>query len=226
MTKNTKNSNVEKIESVGEAVSKTELFFKQNGKLLAYIGGGLVIVAAIVILAIQFYIKPLKEEAIAQTFVAEQAFRNGEFEKALKGDGNALGFEQIIDEYGAKGGKSVYLYAGICQLQLGNAAEAIAYLESYTSDDPILSARAYACIGDAYSMQENFAKALDFYLKAAGHADNIFAAGYLLKAGIICEEMGNSDEALAHYRTIKEKYPQSFEGYEVDKYISRIEIRK
>ena len=226
MAKNISNPHEEKIEKVGEAVSQTEVFFKKNGKLLSYIGVGLILVAAVVILIIQFYSKPLKDEAVGQTFGAEQYFRAEDYEKALNGDGNSLGFAQIIDEYGAKAGKAVYLYAGICELQLGNAAEAIDYLASYKGKEPVLHARALACTGDAYSMLEDYETALDYYIRAAQVEDNIFAASYLLKAGIICEELGRYDEALAHYRVIKDKYPQSYEGYEIDKYISRIEVKK
>lgn len=223
---NTPNGNGEKIEKVGEAVSHTEEFFKRNGKLLSYIGAGIILAAAIVVLAIQFYFKPMKTEAASQTFTAEQYFRAADYEKALKGDGNALGFEQIIEEYGAKAGKAVYLYAGICELQLGNASEAINYLSKYNAKEPVLMGRALACTGDAYSMLEDYETALGYYLKAAQTEDNIFAASYLLKAGIICEELGRYDEALAHYRTIKDKYPQTYEGFEIDKYITRIEVKK
>lgn len=178
------------------------------------------------VLIIQFYSKPLKDEAVGQTFVAEQYFRAEDYDKALNGDGNSLGFIQIIDEYGAKAGKAVYLYAGICELQLGNASEAIGYLNRYSSKDPVLTARALACTADAYSMLEDYENALRYYLQAAGTGDNIFTATYLLKAGIICEELGRYDEALTHYRVIKDKYPQTYEGYEIDKYITRIEVKK
>ena len=224
MTAKNKNTKVETIESVGEAVSKTEVFFKTYGKTLAYVGGGLVAIAAIIILYIQFYANPLKQEAQAQTFTAEQYFRAEDYDKALNGDGNALGFSQIIDEYGAKGGKAVYLYAGICQLQLGNAAEAIEYLNQYRTDDAILTARAIACTGDAYSILDNNAEALKFYIQAADHADNVYAAAYLLKAGIICEEMGKSQDALVYYQRVKDNYPTTPEGYEIDKYITRIKV--
>ncbi|MBR2947281.1 MAG: tetratricopeptide repeat protein [Bacteroidales bacterium] len=224
MTAKNKNSKVETIESVGEAVSKTEVFFKTYGKTLAYIGAALIAVAAIIILYIQFYANPLKAEAQDQTFKAEQYFRAEDYDKALNGDGNALGFIQIIDEYGSKAGETVYLYAGLCQLQLGNAAEAIEYLNKYRTDDAILTARAIACTGDAYSILENYTEALNMYLKAADHADNVFAAGYLLKAGIICEEMGKPAEALVYYQRIKDNYPTTPEGYEIEKYINRIEV--
>ena len=52
----------------------------------------------------------------------------------------------------------------------------------------------------------------------------MFAAEYLLKAAVACEELGNNDKALKLYETIKDKYPQSVEGYEIDKYINRIKI--
>ena len=224
MTAKKTNSKVEKIESVGEAVSKTEVFFKNYGKTLAYIGGGLIVLAAVIILYIQFYANPLKQEAQGQTFTAEQYFRAEDYDKALNGDGNALGFIQIIDEYGDKAGEAIYLYAGICQLQLGNATEAISYLDKYRTDDAILTARAIACTGDAHSILNNFSEALKYYLQAANHADNVYAAAYLLKAGIICEEMGKPQEALTYYKRIKENYPSTPEGYEIDKYISRIEV--
>ena len=52
----------------------------------------------------------------------------------------------------------------------------------------------------------------------------MFAAEYLLKAAVACEELGNKDKALKLYETIKDKYPQSIEGYDIDKYINRIKI--
>ena len=156
MAKNINNPNQEKNEKVGEAVSQTEEFFKKNGKKLSYTGVVLILVAAIIILVIQFYSKPMKAEAESQTFTAEQYFRAEDYDKALNGDGNALGFAQIIDEYGAKAGKAVYLYAGICELQLGNAQEAISYLDKYKVKEPVMRGRALACTGDAYSMLEDY----------------------------------------------------------------------
>lgn len=226
MTSKKINPKAEKIESVGEAVSKTEVFFKKYGKVLSYTGIGLVVIAAAIILYIQFYAKPMKDEAIAQMFPAEQYFRAENYELALNGDGNSLGFAQVIDEYGSKAGKSVYLYAGICELQLGNAENAISYLKRYKGTEPILKARALACIGDAYSIKEDLQNAKKYYIEASKVEDNAFVPSYLLKAGIVCEEMGDNAQALTFYNTIKDKYPQSYEGYEIDKYISRIEISK
>ena len=158
-------------------------------------------------------------------YPAENNFRNAEYELALNGDGNVLGFAQIIDEYGARAGKSVYFYAGVCELQLGNFESAISYLEKYSGRDNILAGRAYSCIGDAHTGLENYEQAVVWFEKAARKSDNMFSAGYLLKAGVTCEELGDDARALAFYQQIKDDYPQSMEAYDIDKYISRIEAK-
>ena len=91
------------------------------------------------------------------------------------------------------------------------------------SKDEIIAARALACIGDAQAAMNNLDAALASYKSAAAAADNLLAANYLLKAGIICEEMGKPAEALKFYEEIKTKYAQSPEGFDINKYISRIQ---
>ena len=222
MAKEIKNENAE---AVVEAVSKTEKFFNENGKLLGGILAGLVVLAAAVFCWYKFAYQPAVEEAQGQMAVAEQNFRAGNFEVALNGDGNALGFVQILEDYGTKAGKSVYFYAGVCELQNGNWEQAISYLEKYSSKDAILAARATACIGDAYVGLENYSKALGYFEKAAAAADNMYAATYLLKAGLTAEKLGDAQKAVSFYKTIREEYPQSMEGYDIDKYIGRIEAK-
>ena len=221
------NKNVQEPEiNVSEALSKTEKFFETYKNHIIYGSAAIIAIVAAVLLYHNFVTLPAQQEAMAQTFTAEQYFRNGDFEKALNGDGNALGFNQIISDYGTKSGEAVYFYAGICNLQLGNYDEAISNLKKYNGKDEILSARALACIGDAYAAMNNLESALNSYKSAAAASDNVLAANYLLKAGIICEEMGKPAEALKLYEEIKTKYSQSPEGYEINKYISRIQNAK
>ena len=220
MAKEIKNENAE---AVVEAVSKTEKFFNENGKLLGGILAALVVVAAGVFCWYKFAYQPAVVEAQGQMAIAEDNFRASDYELALNGDGNVLGFAQIIDEYGAKAGKAVYFYAGVCELNLGNWELAIKYLQSYNGKDAILKARATACIGDAYVGLEEFEKALGYFEKAAAEVDNMYAAGYLLKAGIVAEKLGKNEKALGFYKQIKDQYPSSMEGYDVDKYIGRLQ---
>ncbi len=222
MAKEIKNENAE---AVVEAVSKTEQFFEKNGKLLTIICVAVIVVCAAIFCWYKFAYQPKVAEAQGQMALAEENFREANYEIALNGDGNVLGFVQILDEYGMKAGKSINFYAGVCELQLGNWDAAIKYLEAYNGRDAILVARAKACIGDAYVGLENYRKALGYFEQAADVVDNIYAAGYLLKAGEVAEKLGDNAKALGFYELIKDQYPQSMEAYEIDKYIGRIEAK-
>ncbi len=225
MSSKENNKDKERTEAVVEAVSKTDLFFTEHKTAIFVIVTVVVLACAGIFLYHKYGYAPAKQEAMEQMFPAEENFRNGEYELALNGDGNVLGFSQVIDEYGNKAGKAVYLYAGICNLELGNWQEAIDCLSAYKGKDAILKARALACIGDAYTGLNDYGKAVGYFEKAAKAADNIFAASYLLKAGITYEALGDNAKALASYNEIKDRYPMSIEGYEIDKYISRIETK-
>ncbi len=219
-----KNNNLKNEEqaNVAEALSKTEQFFEKNKKKIVYTITGVVVLIALIFSYKAFVVAPKQKEAQNQMFTAERYFRLDSFKLALDGDGNFLGFEKIMSKYGSKAGAAVYLYAGICELQLGNNDAAIKYLEKYHGKDNILLARAKACIGDALVNKGDVKSAVSHFKEAAKISDNIFSAGYLLKAGICYEELKQPKEALAMYQQIKDNYPQSPEGSEIDKYISRI----
>ncbi len=222
MAKEIKNENAE---AVVEAMSKTEQFFAKNARILSYTCLAAAVLCAAVFCWYKFAYQPKVEEAQGQMALAEENFRAADYELALNGDGNVLGFVQILDEYGTKAGKSVNFYAGVCELQLGNWESAIKYLKAYSGKDEILAARAKACIGDAYVGLENYKEALGYFEQAADEIGNMYAAGYLLKAGAVAEKLGENEKALGFYETIKDQYPQSMEAYEIDKYIGRIEAK-
>mgnify|MGYP003293875388 CR=1 FL=1 len=208
-------------ENIQQTVSKTDKFFTENKKTIwGVVIAAIVIIAAAVAFS-KFIYQPKCEEAMQQAYPAEQSFQQGNYDIALNGDGNTLGFAQIIEDYGTKAGKSMYLYAGICELQLGNYTEALDYLKKYKGKDSILSARAEACKGDAYVGLEDYDAAVKCFA-AAAKTENVFAATYLLKEGVTLEKIGDKAAALNCYKTIKDKYPQSFEAYEIDKYINRV----
>ncbi len=212
-------------QNVAEAVSKTEQFFKENGKIIY----GCVIAVLVIALAIlaynRFILQPKKIQAQDQMVKAEQWFESGEYELALTGDGNDLGFEDIIAQYGAKGGQAVYMYAGVAKLHLGAYDDAIDYLKKYNGDDPIMLGRAQCCIGDAYVGKGDYTTAISWFEKAAKTTDNLFAASYLIKAGIAAEALGQADKALGYYKDVKENYANAPEAAEIDKYITRIETK-
>ena len=220
--KNLKDKEAQRQENIDQTVSAAEQFYNENKKTI-WIAVAAVLVIGLGILAYnKFIYQPKCIEAMQQTYPAEMNFQNGEYALALSGDGNNLGFEDIIADYGTKSGKAVYLYAGICELQLGNYDEALAYLKKYKGKEPILAARAKACEGDAYVALGDYAAAVRSYKAAVAKGDNVFAAAYLLKEASALEALGQNAEALACYNAIKMDYPQSIEAYDIDKFIARV----
>ena len=204
-------------QNVAEAVSKTELFFQKYGKLIYGCVAAVLVIALAILVYNRFIYQPKKAEAQKEMFKAEQKFAAGDFELALNGDDNNMGFEEIIDTYGKKAGEAVYLYAGGSALQLGDYEKALKYFNKYAGEDKILLSRAQAGIGDAYVGLEDYKNALAAYEKAAATVNNMYSAGYLLKAGQVAEELGDKDKALNLYKKIKDQYPESAEASDIDK---------
>ena len=72
MAKEIKNENAE---AVVEAVSKTEKFFNENGKLLSIIAAAIIVVAAGIFCWYKFAYQPAQAEAQGQMALAEENFR-------------------------------------------------------------------------------------------------------------------------------------------------------
>ena len=221
MAKEVNNEN----EAVVTAVSKVEKFLQGNKKTIWGIIIALIVLAAVGYVCYKFVYIPKKIEALAQMYKAEAAFRDGNYDLAMKGDGNVMGFEDIISEYGAKAGKSVYMYAAICSLNAEDPDAALSYISKYSTKDKIMAGRAESLKGDAYSAKENPLKAASCYMEAAKATGRTFRSTYLLKAGQAYEAAGQAEKALDAYKIIKDQYPSSIEAYEIDKHISRIEVK-
>lgn len=216
----------ERLENVEEALSKTELWIEENQKTLWTILIVLLVVA-FAIFGINRYKVKRNETASKQIFNAEAAFEQEKYDIALNGDGNNLGFLDIINTYGStKTGKLANYYAGICYMKQGNYNDAIEYLKKYTNNDQILSPMALGAIGDCYMELGNNAEAANYYGKAARKNPNDFTSPmFLTKEGMTYEIMGNYAKALEAYQTLKKDFPLSNEAFEISKNIANIEER-
>ncbi|HOI49729.1 MAG TPA: tetratricopeptide repeat protein [Prolixibacteraceae bacterium] len=217
--------NLQEIES---ALTKTEQFIEDNQKIITYAIGVIVLVVLGYLGFNKFYMQPREKEAQSQMFMAEQYFEKDSFNLALNGDGNYLGFLDIIDDYGmTKSANLACYYAGISYLRSGQYEDAIDQLGSFSTDDLVLGPVAEGAKGDAYLELGQKDKALKQYQKAASMTTNEFTTPiYLLKAGNLLESEGDLNKALALYKEIKEKFAESAEGRNIDKYIARIEVQQ
>ena len=222
MAKN-KSDKDETIVDVVEVYSKTERYIEENQKSLSIIIIAIVCIVGGFFAYKKLYVAPLEVEAQSQMFIAEKYFRTDSLNKAINGDGNYLGFLDIIDEYSVTpSGNLANYYLGICYLRLGNYENAIEYLSAYDSDDEMVSSIATGAIGDSYMELGETENALDYYLQAANNKRNDFTSPiYLMKAAMVYEELQNFEKAVGVYQDIKDNFSETKEGLEVEKYLSR-----
>lgn len=227
MAEKVKESNQDNLEMVESALSRTEQFIEDNKKMLSIVIGAIVVIVGGYLAYRTLYLKPKQEEAQTQMFVAEQYFEKDSFRLALKGDGNNLGFSDIVNEYGStKSGNLAHYYAGICYLRLKEYDRAIASLKDFKSSDKMLGPIAIGAIGDANMELGKVKEAVTFYVKAADKVVNDFTTPiYLMKAGFAYEKLGDFENALKIYERVDKEYSKSQEGRKAEKYVAKLKMK-
>lgn len=208
-------------------VAELQSTWEKYGKQATY-----ALVALIVIIGGYFayknYVSEPNEKAASEAmFRAEEYYRLDSARLALNGDQMNAGFLKIISKYGStKAGKLANFYAGSCYLKLGDFNNAVKYLKDFSTPVAQLQERTYGLLGDAYSELNKKEEAAAQYKKAGTYfeKDELFSPEYLFRSAYLYESMGKTQEAIAMYKTIKDKYPASQRGVEVDKYLARLGV--
>lgn len=221
MSKQTENE----LLNVEETLSKWEQKIEENKKSYSIILGAIIAVVAIYFAWTKLYVAPKEAEAASEMFRAQRYFDQDSLDKAMFGDNNYLGFNDIIENYSiTKSANLATYYMGICYLKKGDFENAIKYLKDFDSNDQIVAPIAIGSIGDANLELGNNEEAIKYYLKAVSASENKFTAPiYLMRAGITMELVGKYKEAVEVYKKIKIDYNESAEGREVEKYLARAE---
>jgi tetratricopeptide (TPR) repeat protein len=225
MVSKSKGKKEDNLEVVEHALTNTEHFIEQNQRTITI---ALIVVVAVVGIFLgykRFIVSPKEKEAESQMFAAEQYFEKDSFNLALNGDGNYLGFLDIIDQYKVtKSGKLARYYSGISYLKLGKFQEAIEQLKKFNLKDAMVSPISKGAIGDAYCELGRNDEAVTYYMKAARMSPNKFVTPiYLMKAGELLEANKEYTKALNLYKEIQKDYIESNEGRKIEKYIARAE---
>ena len=210
-------------------VSRSEQFIEVH---LKQIITGIVIVLVIVggIFAFKYgYLVAREQKAAAAIFKGEIYFAKDSFNMALNGNGaDFQGFAKIADTYGhTVAGNLAKAYAGICYFKLGQNEKALKMLKSFSGKDNMVSPAIVGLIGDCYVNMGKTEEGISYFEKAASEASNeVVSPVYLKKAGIAYESLKKYDDAIKAYTSIKEKYFNSMEAADIDKYITRATFLK
>lgn len=215
--------------NVEDALTQSEAFLIKNKK--AIIGGvvAVIIIVAGFIMYKHLYAEPREEKAQAALFKGQELFEQDNFEQALNGDSiGYTGFLKVASDFsGTKTANLAKAYAGICYAHLGKYDEAIKYLNDFDGTDQMVGPAVLAAAGNCYAQLDQLDKAASSLLKAADKADsNTLSPIYLLQAGEILVKQGKVEEAIKAYTTIKDKYFQSYQAMDIDKYIEQAKLLK
>jgi len=215
---------LENPEVIQEKLVDIESWFERNPKLVIGIAAGIMLLVG-GFFGYRYYIG--NQDGIAQNemYQAVRYFEADSLNLALNGDGNNLGFLQIIDDYGrTDAGNLANYYTGAIYLKQGKYPLAIFHLEDFSASDLLVQARAYSLMGDAYMEQKDYENAAKYYDKAAGYKPNKeFTPTYLMKAALAYEKLNKNDKAKAIYQTIIDKYWESSELQNARKFKARLE---
>ena len=144
----------------------------------------------------------------------------------VNGNGSYMGAQKVADNYGGTQAGNLACYmAGVGDLKMGNAKNAIKYLEKFDGKGSLLATIATGTLGDAYWENNQLDKALSCYEKAGADEDNFqYAPLYLQRAGMIYEKQGKTKEAIVAYTKIKEKFSNSSVARDIDKYLAKLGV--
>lgn len=214
----------EPLEEITDVWHKTEDWFEEN-KQKVIVGGS--VLALVILATVYIFAKWLPDRnlnAQRAMFKAEMAFARDSFDLALNGNGLDKGFLDIKKKYSfTKAANLANYYIGICYLNKKDYKNAVDYLGSFSTSDPILGAAKLNLIGDAYADQNKADDAVSYYRKAADFSDNEqYTPYYLLKLGMYYETQKKYNDAKEAFNKLKDKYPNTQEGREADKYIARV----
>ena len=215
--------------NVEDALTQSEAFLIKYKN--AIIGGvvAVIIIVAGFIMYKNLYAEPREEKAQAALFKGQEYFEQDAFEQALNGDSiGYTGFLKVADDYsGTKAANLAKAYAGICYAQLGKYEEAVKMLDSFNGKNQMVAPAILGAAGNCYAQLGQLDKAASTLLSAADKADNnTLSPIFLIQAGEILVKQGKYDDAVNAYTKIKDKYFQSYQAMDIDKYIEQAKLMK
>ncbi len=211
-------------ENLQDGLTKAEQFFEDNQKGVL-IGGGIIgLIVVAVVYALVYWLPQENLKAQKAVYMAEFAFAKDSFNLALNGNAAYKGFSDVANKYSwTKTGNLANYYAGICCLNLKKYDDAIKYLDKFSTSDAIIGALKLSTTGDAYSEQGKMDEAIKYYVKAADFSENDnYTPYFLFKTGMAYEKQKKNADAKKLYERIRDQYPMSDEGRDIEKYIARV----
>lgn len=189
-----------------EAAEEAQAQNAQYRKIFAYCGGAI----AIAVVAILVYIFAIRtpgiekgNNAIAEVDILAVANQN-------LGDSLIVeAYKNVADQNGFDAANRAAYMAAAGLYRQGNYEEALAYINKFSTSDPLTKALALGLKGDCLVNLDKYDDAISAFSSAAKAADNniVLVPYYLTKKAVVLAEQGKHAEAADIYNVIEQKYP-------------------
>ncbi len=231
----------EKVLEDDDLLTRLEIWFKNNKKMVFIVGGGLVAIVGGLLAYKYLYVEKRENKAATIMYGGDKQqqsafyhFERDSFRLAAEGDQitGVKGLDVILKDYDNTqvGLMASYMW-GISHLHMGadnaeNYAEAAKWLnyaaEEIDEEEVLIGTHAIGAQGDALAEQGDLEGAVKKYEAASKRNPNVLLTPYyMMKAAIVHEELGNWSEALKLYKDIQSTYPDSDQAKGIAKYIGR-----
>ncbi len=219
------NELIENPAALAEKLEGAEHWIEKHPKIIFSIVGALLLAVA-GYFGFNYFKDSQDAQAQKEMFQAVYYFEADSLTQALNGDGNNLGFIDIIEEYKYSDAANLaHFYAGVCYLKQGKFDAAVLYLKDYSSSDLLVQPRAYSLIGDAYMELQKYEDAVTYYAKAASYKPNkYYSPTYLMKVALAYEKLNKNDKAREAYEKVITQFWDSPEYQNAVKLKARLEI--
>lgn len=201
-------------------------YFENYKQQLIYGLGGVAVIALISF----FYISnksTSNEDANAALARVMPLYDSGVFQEAIEGKPGTkiIGLKKIVDEYsGTENGETAKIYLANSLFNLGKIDEAFEQYDSYSGENELLQAAAFAGIAGYYESKNDFKEAANYFKKAASVSDaNVLNPQYLMFASINLIQAGEKNEAKEILTALKKDFSKSTFVRDADRYLTQVQ---
>ncbi|HMO32430.1 MAG TPA: tetratricopeptide repeat protein [Lacibacter sp.] len=212
-----------------QVVQKAKDFWTRFSKPIIYAGSAVILLAGGWLAYTNFIVAPKAKKANDAISWAQAYYAKDSLDLALNGEGSNAGFLKIIKNYsGTDAANLAHYYAGSIYLRKEDFANAIKHLKDFSTGATQVQSAAWKMLGDAYMSTGKQAEGVQYYVKAGklNEKDEFTSSENLFLAAMAYESMGKLKEASEMLQIIKQKYPRTDKGFNVDKYLARVGVWK
>lgn len=210
-----------------ELYGRLLLLYEDHRQLVYGVGIGL-LACVLAVPGYMYYQQQQEKQANEQLGQILPTYEQGNLDAALNGTGQNAGLLTIADDYGGtKAGNLAAFYAASALYKQEKYDKALQYYQQFDKGNDYIGASAYAAEASIYESQGKFETAASTYEQAAAQYENeLTAPRYLLEAGQAYEEAGQYSAAADVYQKVKEKYAESDEAEDAQRYLARVRARQ